>query len=85
MERVSASAGIEKNIAKKAADAVLTGIVESAKSGEEVNFPGFGKFKTRQVPPRQGRNPSTGEAIEVTASRKMTFAPAKQVKDALAE
>jgi DNA-binding protein HU-beta len=85
IERVSATAGIEKSIAKKAIEAVLAGIVESAKSGEEVNLPGFGKFKSRQVPPRQGRNPSTGETIEIAASRKMTFAPAKQVKDALAE
>ena len=60
------------------------GIVNAAKKGEEVNLAGFGKFKVKDSPARQGRNPATGEAIEIAASRKLGFTPAKQVKDALA-
>ena len=81
---VATKAGLAKPAAKTAVDAVLAGIVEAAKKGEEVNLPGFGKFKVKDAPARQGRNPATGEIIEIAASRKLGFAPAKQLKDALA-
>lgn len=84
IEQVAAKTGIAKSAAKEAVEAMLAGIVDAAKQGEEVNFPGFGKFKVKHSPPRQGRNPATGETIAIAASRKLGFAPAKQVKDALA-
>jgi DNA-binding protein HU-beta len=85
IDHVAHVAGVDKNAAKKAVDAVTGAIVEAAKKGEEVNFPGFGKFKVKDSPARQGRNPSTGEVIDIAASRKLSFSPAKQVKDALAD
>ena len=84
IDHVSREAGMEKGAAKKALEAVLAGIVDAAKKGEEVNLPGFGRFKVKDSPARQGRNPATGETIEIAASRKLGFSPAKQVKDALA-
>jgi len=84
IDHVASEAGVEKSAAKKAVDAVFAGIVEAAKKGEEVSLPGFGKFKVKDSPARQGRNPSSGETIEIAASRKLGFIPAKQVKDALA-
>jgi DNA-binding protein HU-beta len=84
IDHVASTANIEKNDAKRALDAVLEGIVEATKRGEEVNLPGFGKFKVKDSPARQGRNPGTGAVIEIAASRKLGFSPAKQVKDALA-
>jgi len=84
IDHVASEAGVEKSAAKKAVDAVFAGIVEAAKKGEEVSLPGFGKFKVKDSPARQGRNPSSGETIEIAASRKLGFSPAKQVKDALA-
>ncbi|HME26207.1 MAG TPA: HU family DNA-binding protein, partial [Acetobacteraceae bacterium] len=84
IDHVASEAGVEKSAAKKAVDAVFAGIVEAAKQGEEVSLPGFGKFKVKDSPARQGRNPSSGETIEIAASRKLGFSPAKQVKDALA-
>jgi DNA-binding protein HU-beta len=84
IEQVSAKTGIAKSAAKEAIEAMLAGIVEAAKQGDEVSLPGFGKFKVKESPARQGRNPATGETIEIAASRKLGFAPAKQVKDALA-
>ncbi len=84
IEHVASEAGVEKSAAKKAVEAVLTGIVDAAKKGEEVNLTGFGKFKVKESPARQGRNPATGAAIEIAASRKIGFTPAKQVKDAIA-
>jgi len=51
--------------------------------GEEISIPGFGKFKVQAKPTRTGRNPSTGAAIEIAASKKVAFTPAKQLKDAV--
>ena len=84
IDHVAREAGMEKSAAKKAVEAVFAGIVDAAKKGEEVNLLGFGKFKVKDSPARQGRNPGTGETIEIAASRKLGFSPAKQVKDALA-
>ncbi len=85
IDHVAGAAGVEKAAAKKAVEAVLSGIIDAAKKGEEINLAGFGKFKVKDSPARSGRNPATGEAIEIAASRKLGFTPAKQVKDALAE
>jgi DNA-binding protein HU-beta len=84
IDHVSSEASLEKSAAKKALEAVLASIVDAAKKGEEVNLPGFGRFKVKDSPARQGRNPATGETIEIAASKKLGFSPAKQVKDALA-
>ena len=84
IDHVSREAGMEKGAAKKAIEAVFAGIVDAAKKGEEVNLPGFGRFKVKDSPARQGRNPATGATIEIAASKKLGFSPAKQVKDALA-
>jgi hypothetical protein len=62
----------------------FAGIAAAAKEGDEVNLPGFGKFKVKDSEARQGRNPAIGETIEIAASRKLGFTPAKQVRDALA-
>ncbi len=84
IDHVASTAGLEKSAAKKAVEAVLSGIVGAAKKGEVVTLPGFGSFKVKDSPARQGRNPGTGETIEIAASRKLAFVPAKQVKDTLA-
>ena len=84
IDHVATETGVEKSAAKKAVDAVFAGIVGAATKGEEITLPGFGKFKVKDSPARQGRNPATGATIEIAASRKLGFSPAKQVKDALA-
>jgi DNA-binding protein HU-beta len=84
VEFVAGEAEIEKTVAKRALDAAIAGIIAAAQNGEEVNLAAFGKFKVKDVPARQGRNPATGAAIEIAPSRKLGFAPAKQVRDALA-
>jgi len=83
IEHTASETGVEKGAVKKVLDAVLDCVIEAAKKGEEVNLPGFGKFKVKDGPARQGRNPATGETIEIAASRKLSFSPAKPVKDAL--
>jgi DNA-binding protein HU-beta len=84
IDQISAAAGLDRAQAKKALEAAIGGIIDAAQRGEEVNLNGFGKFKVRDSPARQGRNPATGETIEIVASRKLGFTPAKLVKDALA-
>jgi DNA-binding protein HU-beta len=82
-EQIAAANDMNKAQAKTVVEAVFAAIVETAKKGEEVSIPGFGKFKVGSREARQGRNPSTGEAIQIAASKKLGFTPAKQVKDAM--
>lgn len=80
-EAVAASEGVSKADARKLVDAVFAAIADAAAKGEEVSLNAFGKFKVKDSPAREGRNPSTGATIQIAASRKLTFAPAKAVKD----
>ena len=83
IDHVAGEAGLTKAQAKAIMDGVLTRISAAAAEGEEVNLPGFGKFKIQDRPAREGRNPATGEAIQIAASRKVVFQPAKALKDAV--
>ena len=79
----AASPQLTKAQAKDAVDTLLSAVREGLAAGEEVNLPGFGKFKVQDRPARTGRNPATGEAIQIAASRKVAFAAAKALKDAV--
>ena len=74
---------ITKTQAKAIVDGVFNAIRDAAKKGEEVSLPGFGKFKVQSKPARTGRNPSTGAAIQIAASKKVVFQAAKVLKDAV--
>ena len=74
---------LTKTQAKALVDALLGAIKDAAVRGEEVSLPGFGKFKVQAKPARTGRNPTTGAAIEIAASKKVSFQPAKALKDAV--
>lgn len=74
---------LDKKTAKAVVEAVFAAIGESAKNGEEVSIPGFGKFKVTSRDARSGRNPATGETIQIAASKKLAFTPAKQLKDSM--
>ncbi|MFN3425876.1 MAG: HU family DNA-binding protein [Novosphingobium meiothermophilum] len=80
---VAANHGLTKADARKAVDSVFAAIADAAAKGEEVSLNGFGKFKVKNTPAREGRNPSTGATIQIAASNKLTFAAAKAVKDKL--
>lgn len=83
IEKVAADNSLTKVAAKGIVDGVFKAIADAAASGEEVNLPGFGKFKVQARPAREGRNPSTGATVQIAASRKLAFQPAKAVKDRL--
>ena len=82
-ETLAAELGTTKADARKAVDALFAAVAGAAAKGDEVSINGFGKFKVKDTPARDGRNPSTGETIKIAASRKLTFSAAKAVKDKL--
>lgn len=82
-ERVAAEHGVAKDHTRKIIDSALSAISAAANAGEETTLNGFGRFKVADRPERQGRNPATGEAMTIAAAKKLTFAPAKTVRDAL--
>jgi DNA-binding protein HU-beta len=82
-EKVATKHGMDKKHARQLVEDVFHEVVAAATHGEEVSIPGFGKFKVAAREARQGRNPATGETIQIAASKKLNFTPAKQVKDAM--
>lgn len=81
--KIAEDSGLTKTEAKAVIDGVFDAIAEAAAAGEEISLPGFGKFKVKASPAREGRNPSTGAAIQIAASKKLAFTPAKALKDRL--
>ncbi|WP_136161325.1 HU family DNA-binding protein [Sphingomonas flavalba] len=82
-DTLAAGQGLSKADARKAVDAVFAAIADAAARGEEVSLNGFGKFKIKDSPAREGRNPATGATIQIAASKKLSFTAAKAVKDRL--
>ncbi|MBR6428083.1 MAG: HU family DNA-binding protein [Clostridia bacterium] len=75
------------NLPKKDIDAVINAtfdsIIDSLRDGEKVQIVGFGRFEVRERPARTGRNPMTGAAIEIAASRSAAFKAGNALKEAL--
>jgi DNA-binding protein HU-beta len=82
-DALAADNGITKADARKLVDGVFAAIAGAAAKGDEISLNGFGKFKVKDSPAREGRNPATGAAMQIAASKKLTFAPAKAIKDKL--
>ncbi|SCW47563.1 DNA-binding protein HU-beta [Rhizobium mongolense subsp. loessense] len=82
-DKIAGEHGLTKVQSKAVVEAVFASITSAATSGAETSIPGFGKFKVKETPEREGRNPSTGATVKIAAARKLAFTPAKAVKDAL--
>lgn len=82
-ETLVASHDLSKADARKAVDSLFAAIADAAAKGEEISLNGFGKFKVKESAAREGRNPSTGATIQIAASKKLAFSPAKALKDKL--
>lgn len=76
---LASETGSTKADARKAVDLIFSTIADAAAKGEEVSLNGFGKFKVKDVSAREGRNPATGAAMTIAASRKLSFTVAKAV------
>ncbi len=83
IDAVSSAADIPKASAAKAVDAIVSTISRTLRSGDQVTIVGFGTFLVRERRARTGRNPRTGETIQINASRAPAFRPGKALKDAL--
>ena len=73
--------GDSKKEAARAVDVVFDAIVRNISKGDDVMINDFGKFKKVDRPARKGRNPFTGETIQIKASKKVRFLPAKALKE----
>lgn len=82
---VAESSELSKKDASKAVDAVFQTIMDSLSDGERVQIIGFGNFEVRDRAARKGRNPQTGEEIEIPASKVPAFRAGKALKDAVKE
>ncbi|KIU22400.1 HU family DNA-binding protein [Weissella cibaria] len=80
---VAATTGLTKKDATAAVDAVFASIQDTLAKGDKVQLIGFGNFEVRTRAARKGRNPQTGEEIEIAASKIPAFKPGKALKDAI--
>lgn len=82
---VATKAEITKKDADAAVTAVIDVITESLKQGEKVQLVGFGTFEVRDRAAREGKNPATGETIQIEATKVPAFKAGKALKDAVAK
>ena len=87
MKHLAAQLAETDEMSKKAAEAVMDHViglmVAHLTAGDRLRLGGFGILQVKDRPARSGRNPATGAAIQIAASRKITFRPAKELRDAI--
>ena len=83
IDKVAAAAELNKASATRAVEALLDSIAASLRSGEQVTLSGFGTFSVTARAARTGRNPRTGESINIPASKNPKFKAGKGLKDAV--
>ena len=83
IDAVAEAADISKMSATRAVDAAIEAITSALKKGDQVAILGFGTFASKARPARTGRNPKSGEAIQIAAANVPVFKPGKGLKDAL--
>ena len=83
IDQIAESADISKAAAAKAVDAFVDAVTDALKKGEDVTLVGFGSFYVGERAARPGRNPSTGEPLQIAAAKLPKFRPGKNLKDAV--
>jgi len=83
IDAVASAAGLTKEDASKSVSAVLQSITDALKNGDQVSLVGFGSFSVKERAARQGRNPQTGETIQIKASKQPSFKAGKALKEAI--
>lgn len=78
---VAEKSELSKKDSTKAVESTIEAIMDSLKNGEAVKLMGFGNFEVRHRAARKGRNPQTGEEIDIPSSKVPSFKPGKQLKD----
>ena len=80
---IAEKSGLTKKDAEAALNAYTEVVTDALKAGDSVQLIGFGTFEVRERAARQGRNPHTGETIEIAAATAPAFKPGKALKDAI--
>lgn len=80
---VAEKAKLSKKDAEAAVNAVFEGITEALKTAGKTQIVGFGSFEVKERAARKGKNPATGETIEIPASKTPSFKAGKSLKDAI--
>jgi len=83
IETMADAADISKAAAARAFEGMVAAITEAMKNGDQVSLVGFGTFSVKERGARMGRNPKTGEAMEIKASKSPGFKAGKALKDAV--
>jgi len=87
LKHISAALAEARGIAKKEAEGVLNEtvdlLVKHLKKGDRIRIAGFGILQVKKRPARMGRNPATGEAIKIKASKRVAFRAAKELKESV--
>lgn len=83
IDAVADAAGVSKTDAERTIGAFFDHVVDQAKAGEKVAWPGFGSFSTTERAARKGRNPQTGAEVDIPASTAMKFSASSTLKAAL--
>jgi DNA-binding protein HU-beta len=83
IEQIAQAAEVSKSAAERAVDALIAAVKSSLKKGDMVTLVGFGTFYVSKREARSGRNPRTGEALTIKATRVPRFRAGKALKDAI--
>jgi len=83
VEDLNNEIGLNKREAKELVDSLFNNIKNKLEKGEEVKLSGFGNFQLKNKSPRPGRNPRTGEDVEITARKVVTFKSGQKLKEAV--
>ena len=81
--QVSERTALPRNTAEVAVNTIFAALTDALASGDAVSIPGFGTFSVKRREARTGRNPRTGEPLEIAASNSPAFKAAKGLKDAV--
>ena len=81
INRISEKTGVQKTKAEAAVEALFESMKRAMERGERIELRGFGSFRVRQRSSRRGRNPKTGEAVDIPAKRIPYFKPGKELKE----
>lgn len=81
IQKIVENSTMNKKEAEAALNAVVASISDAVVAGEKVQISGFGSFDVKERDARTGRNPKTGEAVEIAASKRIVFTAAQSLKD----
>jgi integration host factor subunit beta len=81
VEKVTAAGDLTRRDGEVIVETIFEAVIGALKSGDKIEIRGFGSFRTRQRNSRIGRNPKTGERVEVPAKKVPYFKPSKELRD----